>query len=133
MTLSQYAAQVGGTVRGDPEVSISGVASIDDVEAGSLTFATDERYLRAALASRAAAVLTEPAVAESVESARKPLLIVASARVALATLLAALEAPLGDTAARALATSLDDMGTATLRADIAGMRHETQYTRLFRS
>ena len=93
MTLSQYAAQVGGTVRGDPEVSISGVASIDDVEAGSLTFATDERYLRAALASRAAAVLTEPAVAESVESARKPLLIVASARVALATLLAALEAP----------------------------------------
>jgi len=47
--------------------------------------------------------------------------------------LAALEAPLGETAARALAASLDDMGTATLRADIAGMRHETQYTRLFRS
>jgi urease accessory protein len=47
--------------------------------------------------------------------------------------LAALEAPIGETAARALTTSLDDMGTATLRVDIAGMRHETQYTRLFRS
>jgi urease accessory protein len=34
---------------------------------------------------------------------------------------------------RALTTSLDDIGMAALRADIAGMRHETQYTRLFRS
>lgn len=29
--------------------------------------------------------------------------------------------------------SLDDLGAATLRADIASMRHETQYTRLFRT
>jgi urease accessory protein len=28
---------------------------------------------------------------------------------------------------------LDEAGSATLRADIAGMRHETQHTRLFRS
>jgi urease accessory protein len=47
--------------------------------------------------------------------------------------LVALEAPLGETAVRAVATGLDDIGTATLRADIAAMRHETQYTRLFRS
>ena len=47
--------------------------------------------------------------------------------------LAALEAPIARTAQRALATALDDIGSATLRADIAGMRHETQYTRLFRS
>jgi len=47
--------------------------------------------------------------------------------------LAALEAPIAQTAERALATSLDDIGSATLRADIASMRHETQYTRLFRS
>ncbi len=47
--------------------------------------------------------------------------------------LAALEAPIAQTAQRALATALDDIGSATLRADIAGMRHETQYTRLFRS
>jgi urease accessory protein len=30
-------------------------------------------------------------------------------------------------------TTLDDLGGAVLRADIASMRHETQYTRLFRS
>jgi urease accessory protein len=47
--------------------------------------------------------------------------------------LAALEAPIMQTAERALAADLDEWGTATLRADIAAMRHETQYTRLFRS
>jgi len=29
--------------------------------------------------------------------------------------------------------SLDDVGSACFRADLAAMRHETQYTRLFRS
>ena len=47
----------------------------------------------------------------------------------IATLAAAVEAAAG----RAIATSLDDIGTCALRADIASMRHETQYTRLFRS
>ncbi|WP_370676473.1 urease accessory protein UreF [Pleomorphomonas sp. PLEO] len=36
-------------------------------------------------------------------------------------------------AADALLASLDDVGGACLRADIASMAHETQYTRLFRS
>jgi urease accessory protein len=47
--------------------------------------------------------------------------------------LAALESAVTATAARALTTPLDEVGTSTWRADIAGMRHETQYTRLFRS
>ena len=47
--------------------------------------------------------------------------------------LAALEAPIAQTAERAPITAFDDIGVATPRADIAGMRHETQYTRLFRS
>ncbi len=47
--------------------------------------------------------------------------------------LAALEPVAAATAARALAASLDDMGSATVRADMASMLHETQYTRLFRS
>jgi urease accessory protein len=34
---------------------------------------------------------------------------------------------------RVLKTSLDDIGGCTFRADLAGLRHETQYTRLFRS
>jgi urease accessory protein len=47
--------------------------------------------------------------------------------------LAALEGAIMRTAKRALASGIDDIATATLRADIAGMRHETQHTRLFRS
>jgi urease accessory protein len=47
--------------------------------------------------------------------------------------LAALEEPVAVAATRALATPLDDVGSAAFRADLAGMRHETQYTRLFRS
>jgi urease accessory protein len=47
--------------------------------------------------------------------------------------LVALEEPVAHTAERALVTAIDDIGAATPRADIAGMRHETQYTRLFRS
>lgn len=34
---------------------------------------------------------------------------------------------------RAASASLDDLASATLRADIASLAHETQYTRLFRS
>ncbi|MDB5619970.1 urease accessory protein UreF [Tardiphaga sp.] len=47
--------------------------------------------------------------------------------------LAALEPVVVATGKRAMEASLDDLGGATFRADIAAMRHETQYTRLFRS
>jgi urease accessory protein len=47
--------------------------------------------------------------------------------------LAALEPVVAATAARALATALEDVGGAAFRADLASMRHETQHTRLFRS
>jgi urease accessory protein len=47
--------------------------------------------------------------------------------------LASLEPLVVSTAGRALDASLDELGSATFRADLASMRHETQYTRLFRS
>jgi urease accessory protein len=47
--------------------------------------------------------------------------------------LARLEGAVATTAARALYATLDDLGSATFRADLASLRHETQYTRLFRS
>lgn len=47
--------------------------------------------------------------------------------------LAALEPVVVSTASRALETGLDDLASATFRADLASLRHETQYTRLFRS
>ena len=42
-----------------------------------------------------------------------------------------LEAAVAATANRALNATLDDLGSATFRADLASLRHETQYTRLF--
>ena len=48
--------------------------------------------------------------------------------------LAALEISVSDTVRAAVAvTSLDDVGTATPLLDWCSLRHETQYTRLFRS
>ena len=47
--------------------------------------------------------------------------------------LAALEPDAAAAATRALKTPLDEVGSSALRADLASMRHETQYTRLFRS
>jgi len=47
--------------------------------------------------------------------------------------LVALEPVVTTTGARALGASLEEIGSATFRADLASLRHETQYTRLFRS
>jgi urease accessory protein len=47
--------------------------------------------------------------------------------------IAAIEGLIAATAERALTCPLGDIGGAAFRADIASMRHETQYTRLFRS
>lgn len=47
--------------------------------------------------------------------------------------LAALEPVIAIAAEKSEAAALGDLGSATFRADLASMRHETQYTRLFRS
>jgi urease accessory protein len=47
--------------------------------------------------------------------------------------LAAIETEIAEAAARARTIAFEDIGSTTPRADIASMRHETQYTRLFRS
>jgi urease accessory protein len=48
-------------------------------------------------------------------------------------LIAALSPLVIEIAEAAAEASLDDLGGAAIRADIASMKHETQYTRLFRS
>ncbi len=90
-TLAELAASVGGRVAGDGSVRISRVGSVDDAGPDALTFATDERYLAAALAGSAAAVLVEAAIAP--EPASKPLLIVENVRHALARVLASFAPP----------------------------------------
>ena len=47
--------------------------------------------------------------------------------------LASLEGAMIETAQRAGAASLDDLGSSAFRADLSSALHETQYTRLFRS
>jgi urease accessory protein len=47
--------------------------------------------------------------------------------------IARLEPLLPDIVTEALRAGLDDIGGAAIAADVASMRHETQYTRLFRS
>jgi urease accessory protein len=47
--------------------------------------------------------------------------------------LAALEGTILGTAARASASTLDDLGSAAFMSEIMAMRHETQYSRVFRS
>jgi urease accessory protein len=48
-------------------------------------------------------------------------------------LLRMLEPAVERTAQRALEATVDDLGSATFRADLASAMHETQYTRLFRT
>jgi urease accessory protein len=48
-------------------------------------------------------------------------------------ILAATEVIIAEITARAVPSTLDDLGSATIIADTAAMRHETQGTRLFRS
>lgn len=47
--------------------------------------------------------------------------------------IAALEEAVLATAEEALSATVDDLGSAAFMVDLASMRHETQYTRLFRS
>ena len=47
--------------------------------------------------------------------------------------IAGLERPIVDTVQAALTVPLEDLGGCAVLADLAAMKHETQYTRLFRS
>jgi urease accessory protein len=48
-------------------------------------------------------------------------------------LIAALAPAVAATAASAVTATLDDLGSAAFRTDLASIKHETQYSRLFRS
>ena len=89
-TLGELAARTGGRVVGDASFAVERITAVDDADPATLTFAVDARYLRAALGSRAGAILTDAALVEEGTAYRKPMLVVPSARIALAALLDAL-------------------------------------------
>jgi UDP-3-O-[3-hydroxymyristoyl] glucosamine N-acyltransferase len=55
--LGDLAAELGGTLRGDPEREITGVAALSDAGPGDLTFLADRRYADEAGRTRAGAML----------------------------------------------------------------------------
>lgn len=90
-TLRDLAQRAGGRAVGDESLLIERIAAVEESGPGTLTFATDERYLAAALRSRAAAVLVDASIAPA--DTRKALIVVENARLALARLLATLRPP----------------------------------------
>lgn len=92
-TLAEIAQRTGGRVIGDASARVTRIAAIDDVDDGTLTFATDERFFKLALASRARAVLADKTLIDAAATYPKHIVAVASPRLALATLLRALETP----------------------------------------
>lgn len=79
---AQIAELVEGEVIGDASVQITGINMATEARAGDLTFAENEKYLTAANASQAAAII----VPEAVESS-KTLIKVANPKVAFARIL----------------------------------------------
>jgi UDP-3-O-[3-hydroxymyristoyl] glucosamine N-acyltransferase len=84
-TLEELAARVGGRVVGDGSIPVVRISTIEEAGGDALTFATSASYFQAALASAAAAILVDEALAT--DRPAKPLLVVDDARQALAVLL----------------------------------------------
>jgi UDP-3-O-[3-hydroxymyristoyl] glucosamine N-acyltransferase len=81
--LKELAAWVGGTVIGDGDVDISGVAAIEDAQPGEITFISNPKYLSMLSATKASAVIASPKVSQG----GKPLLSVANPYLAFAKIL----------------------------------------------
>ncbi len=60
LRLAEIAAAVGGTVEGDPDRRVTGVAPLDEAGAGHLSFLANPRYRQAARRSAAGAILAAP-------------------------------------------------------------------------
>ena len=109
------------------------VARLTDIWAGPLAYP-----VAVAVAAAGHGIPREPALLALLQAIAANLV---SAGVRLVPLgqtdgqrvLVMLEKTVAATAARAQACPLDEVGGSALRADLASMRHETQYTRLFRS
>ncbi len=81
--LNELAAWVQGSITGDGEVEIHGVAPIEDAKEGELTFIANPKYLPRLAETRASAVIVSP----EVTSSEKTLLRVKSPYLAFAKIL----------------------------------------------
>jgi UDP-3-O-[3-hydroxymyristoyl] glucosamine N-acyltransferase len=81
--LKEIAQWVDGTVVGDGEIEISGVASVEEARQGQITFISNPKYLPHLSKTHASAVI----VSKEVTQADKPLLCVADPQSAFAKVL----------------------------------------------
>ncbi len=91
-SVGELARRVGGRVVGDERTPVERIAAVEEAGGDALTFATDERYLAAALKGAAAAVLVDGALAANATT-EKALIVVDNVRAALAALLVAMRSP----------------------------------------
>jgi UDP-3-O-[3-hydroxymyristoyl] glucosamine N-acyltransferase len=82
-SLGELAGRLGAELVGDPELRVRGIRTLDAAGPGDLSFLTHPRYLEAALASAASALL----VGRRLEGSQAAQLVVAQPTVALAGLL----------------------------------------------
>jgi UDP-3-O-[3-hydroxymyristoyl] glucosamine N-acyltransferase len=82
-TAAQIAEHVHGKVIGDDSIQLTGFAQIDSAKDGDLTFAEKRPYFAAAEESAAAAIL----ISDDFSSAKKVLIRVPNARIAMARVL----------------------------------------------
>src|SRR5579883_2620046 len=88
--LRDIAALVEGTIVGEPEITITGVADVERAASGDLIFAESPRYYERARQSKASAILaSEEAMRE--QDASKPTIVVASPRLAFVRVLEAIQ------------------------------------------
>ncbi len=81
--LKELAQWVDGTVVGDGEMEISGVASIEDARVGEIAFIASPKYLPKLKGTKASAII----VSKEVSQADKPLLCVSNPHLAFAKIL----------------------------------------------
>lgn len=84
-SLEELAALAGGSVKGDGKSVITGFASLEDAGPGDIAFAAEKKYFKAALASKASAIIAASEI-EGVENlliARNPQLAFVKAVEAL--------------------------------------------------
>src|SRR5438132_8641193 len=65
ISLRQLAELVGGQVRGDPEILITAARSLQEAQAGDITFVEDDKHLPLLSQCRASAAVTSSAVTKA--------------------------------------------------------------------
>ena len=64
MKLAEIAKHLGGELKGDPSVDITGIAGIEEAVPGQITFVSNKKYAPLARTTRASAILVEPEFAD---------------------------------------------------------------------